>query len=95
MVLKPTCAVMFCHDGPTGTPPNLAAADLPTLVKTTKADALCAGELLADPANPTASVLYKVIANRDCGDQMPAGVPFEGDQLSSALACMADWIGHL
>ena len=95
MVLKPSCAKSGCHATALDSAPNLGAADVGALVKATKALILCPDEPLADPSNPMQSVLYKVIAGGDCGDQMPAGSPFEGDQLTSSLACMADWITHL
>ena len=95
MVLKPSCATKSCHATALDVFPNLGAADVGAMVKVTKAMALCPDELLANPSDPMQSVLYKVIAGRDCGDQMPSGSPFDGDQLTSSLACMADWIAHL
>ena len=96
MVLKPSCATLGCHQGGTFDPfPNLAATDVGAMVKGMKAMSRCKGDALADPSNPMQSVLYKVIAGTACEVQMPLGFPFEGDQLTSSLACMADWIAHL
>jgi hypothetical protein len=52
----------------------------------------CMG-VLADPANPEASLLYtKLLETPNCGARMPlAGQPLEADE----LLCMRDWISGL
>ena len=84
------CADASCHGG--GAAPDLSVSDLGSTLKGMKAVILCGGEDMVDPANPMNSVLYKVLVNRDCGDQMPLG----GTPLSeSQLACVADWIAKI
>jgi hypothetical protein len=52
----------------------------------------CAGGKYIDPSNPKNSVIYKLIAGRDCNDQMPLGSPLEGQELTDTLSCLEDWI---
>jgi hypothetical protein len=92
MVLKPNCATMGCHKTAGDFPPDMSGSDLGSVLKSKSASILCAGMKYIDPANPTNSVLYKVIAGKDCDEQMPYGMPYEGDELTTKLACMADWL---
>jgi hypothetical protein len=95
MVIKPSCATAGCHAGGAfDNPPNLAASNLGSVLKSMNATILCKDTKYLDPANPMSSVLYKVIAGTDCDQQMPSGNPFEGAVLTTNLACMADWISH-
>ena len=92
MVLKPDCATASCHQTAGDYPPDMSGSDLGSVLKSKSATILCQGMKYLDPANPTNSVIYKVIAGRDCDEQMPYGKPFEGDELTTKLACIADWI---
>lgn len=91
------CSSLGCHGGgPMDYPPNLAAADVASIVSTSKATIVCPDEKYADPANPQNSVLYKIIADRDnCQDQMPLGLPLEGTELTETLACLSDWVANI
>jgi len=86
-----SCGKTSCHS-PGPFQPDFSVSDLASELKGMKAASLCVGENMVDPANPTSSVLYKVLVNRDCGDQMPSG----GTPLSaSQLACVAAWIANI
>jgi hypothetical protein len=82
-----------CHTPGGLSAPDLTVADLASELKGMKATQLCKGENMVDTANPTNSVLYKVLVNDDCGALMPLGAttPLSASQ----LACVADWIGKL
>jgi hypothetical protein len=95
MVIQPSCALAGCHGGGAfDNPPNLTASNLGSALKSMSATILCNGTKYVDPTNPMGSVMYKVIAGTDCDQQMPSGNPFEGAELTTNLACMADWISH-
>jgi hypothetical protein len=87
------CSQSGCHAGGTfDSPPNLAQSNVGAALKGMNASILCADMKYVDPSNPKKSVLYQVVATRDCSDQMPLGQPLEGDELKTVLSCIEDWI---
>lgn len=73
-------------------PPDFSVPDIASEVKGMKTTFLCPGENMVDPANPMNSVLYKVLVNGDCNEQMPKDrAPLSASQ----MACVADWIAKL
>jgi hypothetical protein len=87
------CATSGCHaGGGFDITPNLSVANVGSALKGMESMIECSGTKYIDPSSPKNSVLYKVIAGKDCGDQMPYQNPLQGDELKNALSCMEDWI---
>jgi len=84
------CIDAGCH-AKGATAPDLQTADL-TVLKAYKAKLLCMGESLVIPANPTSSVLWKVVDGRTCGDLMPQG---KSSLTQDQEDCLAAWIANI
>lgn len=91
-IFEASCAGGGCH----GAEDEAAGLDLESLGVADRVSmqpaTQCAG-LLADPTQPTASVLYqKVLPTNTCGATMPIGRPPLTD---AELDCLVDWIAAL
>jgi len=86
------CLGTGCHSpGANNQAPDLSGSD-GSVLKGMKSSILCAGNNLVNPADPTSSVLYKVLAGESCLIQMRVGGPFlDADQ----LACVKSWIANI
>jgi hypothetical protein len=88
------CAKTGCHNAGSSffdfVAPNLEARMQAAGAKSGS----CPGDILLDPADPEASVLYIRLAGDDCGAQMPFG---EEDHYWNAdeLACALEWIANV
>ena len=85
------CSNSGCH-GAGDTPPNLAASNVGSMLKSMNSASACSGMKYIDPSNPKNSVIYKIVAGPDCNDRMPLGNPLTGTDLTDALTCLEDWI---
>lgn len=85
------CIDSGCHNKGGSQGPDLETADT-TVLKAYKPKLLCPGSALVVPANPTTSVLYKVVDGTACSIMMPVGKP----SLTQAQEdCLAAWIANI
>ena len=92
-VLLLSCGPQGCHGGPNpASKLDLASAGVASRV--VGVPGFACGSILADPQNPTGSLIYSKIATPvpDCGGRMPLGLDPLG---ADAIACVAAWIGSL
>lgn len=91
-IFEVSCGGGGCH-GPADAAAGLDLESVGVADRVSMAPATqCAG-LLADPTDPTSSVIYqKVLPTNDCGATMPIGRPSLTDDERS---CLADWIAAL
>ena len=91
-LFQPTCAASGCHSAvnPAGQL-DLESPDVASRLVDKPANGLCSGTL-ADPLNPTKSVLYlKLTSAPPCGSRMPLGATPLAD---SEMACVKSWIAE-
>jgi hypothetical protein len=86
------CQGAGCHSAQMQTP-DLSGSD-GSVLKGMKALSLCTGDLIVNPADPTSSVLYKVVAGTSCNQtRMPLlGPPFLSQ---TQIDCVAGWIANI
>jgi hypothetical protein len=84
------CDGQICHGGATpGADLDLVSPGVESRVS--GVEGICAG-LLADPANPSSSLLYTKLTEPECGSPMPLSAdPLSEDEIT----CVRDWISGL
>ena len=89
-LLAAKCGTAGCH--PQGGTLDLASSGVEARLVGKAGSPTCSGATLADPANPTNSLLYKKINDSPpCGSKMPIG----GTLTQLEVGCIEDWISGL
>lgn len=90
-LLASKCGSAGCHASG-GSSIDLASANVESRLVGKAGSPACSAAVLADPADPAGSLLYKKLQDSPpCGTKMPLG-----SSLSAAeIGCIQDWIGSL
>lgn len=89
-LLTAKCGLAGCH-GP-GSAPDLGSPGVEARIVGKSASPTCGGAVLANPAAPEESLLYKKLQDSpSCGSRMPIGAPLSPLEID----CIRDWIGSL
>jgi len=89
-LLTAKCGIAGCH--PQGGTLDLASSGIEARLVGKAASMACGSTVLANPADPAASLLYlKLEDSPPCGTKMPLGSSLSPLEIS----CIKDWIGTL
>lgn len=88
--LAAKCGTAGCH--PQGAPLDLASAGVETRIVGQAPTVTCAGQIVANPADPEGSLIYKKLNDSPpCGSKMPLGSSLSPTEID----CIKTWIGTL
>ena len=90
-LLTSKCGMAGCHPQG-GTTVDLASPGVESRLVGKAATAACGGSVLANPADPAGSLLYKKLNDSPpCGSKMPLGSSLSPNDID----CIKTWIGEL
>jgi hypothetical protein len=89
-LLTAKCGLSGCHAQ--GSTPDLGSAGVEARIVGKTSSPTCGGAVLANPAAPEESLLYKkLLDSPSCGSKMPIGATLSPLEID----CIKDWIGTL